>query len=314
MKNTLLLTFCFFSLSSFAQSNPSVDTTMLPSAPITTVPDHPTIPATKLTMRMDSQGFVSVTIPQMEQRQVQKDWVEYAGRGSKGKATVINGDNLQYGAVNKNISPSQFDISCRLLGTNEGVRVTVWLTENNTLLVSKEQNNDRTQALQKYVYDFVVIEYKQAVMNELKNAQGKQKGMENELTKLIKEDERSGKRIDGDKASIQHTNDAIITGNNDMQSMTAKIELQKGMVDNNAGDPNASKGAKKTLSELEDQKKNLQKQNDKRGKEIMNWTDEIRADERALADDKEKESAKRANIETQKQIVKEIQAKLNSIK
>ena len=308
MKNTLLLTLCFFSIASFAQT-----ITMVDSTAVNNISPADLKIITTLTMRMDSQGFVSVTIPQTEQRQVQKDWVEYAGRGSKGKATVVNGDNLQYGAVNKNISPSQFDISCRLLGTNEGVRVTVWLTENNTLLVSKEQNNDRTLALQKYVHDFAVIEYKQAVMNELKNAQGKQKGMENELTKLIKEDEKSGKRIDRDKASIQHTNDAIITGNHDIQSFTSKIESQKGMVDNNAEDPNASKGAKKTLSELEDQKKNLQKQNDKRGKEIMNWTDEIRADERALADDKEKESAKRANIETQKQIVKEIQVKLNSI-
>jgi len=35
----------------------------------------------------------------------------------------------------------------------------------------------------------------------------------------------------------------------------------------------------------------------------MNWTDEIRADERATADDKEKEAAKKSNIETQKQTI-----------
>ena len=310
MRNTLLLlSLCFIYIASFGQSNTLTDS----SAVNISSPSDLKV-TTTLTMRLDSQGFVSVTIPQTVQRQVQKDWIEYAGRGSKGKSTVVNGDNIQYGAVNKNISPSQFDISCRLLGTNDGVRVTVWLTENNSLLVSREQNSDRTIALQKYVHDFAVVEYRQAVLNELKAEQAKQKIMENELTKQIKEDEKAGKRIEGDKASILHTKDAITTSNNDIQSVTAKIESQKVMVDNNAADPNASKGAKKTLRQLEDQKKDLQKLNDKRGKEIMSWSNDIRADERVIADDKEKEAAKRANIEKQKQTIQAVQAKLDEIK
>ena len=309
MKNTLLLSLCFIYIASFGQSNTPTDS----SAVNISSPSDLKV-TTTLTMRLDSQGFVSVTIPQSEQRQVQKDWIEYAARGSKGKSTVINGDNVQYAAVNKNISPSQFDISCRLLGTNDGVRVTVWLTENNTLLVSREQSNDRTIALQKYVHDFAVVEYRQAVMNELKTEQAKQNVMENELTKQIKDDEKAGKRIEGDRASIQHTKDAITTSNNDIQSITTKIEAQKVMVDNNAADPNASKGAKKTLRELEDQKKDLQKLNDKRGKEIMYLTNEIRADERVIADDKEKEAVKRSNIEKQKQTIQSVKAKLDGIK
>lgn len=309
MKNILLLPLSFFYIASFGQVSTLTDS----SAANTSIPSDLKI-TTSLTMRMDSQGFVSVTIPQTEQRQVQKDWVEYAGRGSKGKASVINGDNVQYAAVNKNISPSQFDISCRLLGTNDGVRVTVWLTENNTLLVSREQNSDRTTALQKYVRDFAVAEYRLAVMNELNTAQIRQKDMENDLTKLIREEEKAGKRIEGDRANIQHTKDAITTTNNDIQSTTAKIESQKAMVDNNAADPNASKGAKKTLRELEDQKEDLQKLNDKRGKEILHMSDDIRADERVIADYKEKEAAKTANIEKQKLTVQLVKTKLEGIK
>ena len=309
MKNILLLPLSFFYLASFGQIATLTDS----SAANTNSPSDLKI-TTSLTMRMDSQGFVSVTIPQTEQRQVQKDWVEYAGRGSKGKATVINGDNVQYAAVNKNISPSEFDISCRLLGTNEGVRVTVWLTENNTLLVSREQNSDRTTALQKYVRDFAVAEYKLAVMNELHAGEIRQKDLENEQTKLIREEEKAEKKIEGNKASIRHSNDDIATSNNDIQSTTAKIESQKAMVDNNAADPNAFKGAKKTLRELQDQKEDLQKLNDKRSKEILHWSDEIRAEERVIADYKDKEATNAANIEKQKQTILVVKAKLDGIK
>ena len=309
MKNILLLPLSFFYIASFGQISALTDST----AANTSSPSDLKI-TTTLMMRLDSQGFVSVTIPQTEQRQVQKDWVEYAGRGSKGKATVINGDNLQYAAVNKNISPSEFDISCRLLGTNEGVRVTVWLTENNTLLVSRVQNSDRTTALQKYVRDFAIVEYRLAVMNELHAGQIRQKDLENDQTKLIREEEKAGKRIEADKASIDHANDAITTSNNDIQSITAKIESQKTMVDNTAADPNASKGAKKTLRELQNQKKDLQRGNVKRGKEILHWSDDIRAEERVIADYKDKEAANAANIEKQKQTILVVKAKLDEIK
>jgi len=309
MKNTILLSLCFCSIASFAQSNTTADSTAL----IISSPADLTV-TTTLTMRMDSQGFVSVTIPQTEQRQVQKDWVEYAAKGSKGKATIVNGDNLQMGAVNKNISPSQFDISCRLLGTNEGVRVTVWLTETPSVPVSQQQKSDRTIALQKYVHDFAVLEYRSAVMNELRAQQAKQNILESELTMQIKDEERAGKKIEGGRATIQRTNDAIATTILDIQGMSTKIESQKAMVDNNAADPNAAKGARKTLIEMEEQKKDLQKLNDKRAKEIMIRKDEIRADERVISDDKEKEAAKRVSIETQKQIVLGIKTRLEGIK
>ena len=46
----------------------------------------------------------------------------------------------------------------------------------------------------------------------------------------------------------------------------------------------------------------------------MSWSNDIRADERVIADDKEKEAAKRANIEKQKQTIQAVQAKLDEIK
>jgi hypothetical protein len=320
MKNTSLIALCFFSIASFAQNNMSNDTSASPPVISSPAAQQPVGDANAsqalntINVSIDPQGNVSVMIPQMQQRDVQKDWVAYVGHGSKGKAEVINGDNVQRGAINKNISPDAFDITCRQLGTNDGVRLTVWLTGDNSRNVSQGLTNDRNIALQKYVRDFAVMEYKYAVSAELKGQQAKEASMENAMTKLIKEEEKAEKKTEENNQAIKKAKDAILTNEQDIQSTNTKIEAQKTNVANNAGDPNAMKGANKTLDEMEGQKKALQRQNDKLNKDILRWTDEIRANDRFIADTKEKETAQRALIEQQKQIVSNVQAKLASIK
>jgi hypothetical protein len=324
MKYYLFALLSVIAVSAFAQNTMGIDTTVPPMSKNAQPRAAATLPSAMDTLPVNTaptmitmdtqQGPLSVLIPDAKLKNVQKDWERYAGAGSRGKASSAQGQYTQYGAINQNISPDPFNITARLLATTDGVRVSIWLSDNNNFQNAKASAPDRNLALKKYLRDFAVAEYRQAVTDEKNNAMEKQKGIENELTKLIKEEEKSGKRIERDRASIHHTNDAITTSNLDIQSLTAKIESQKGMVDNNAADPNASKGARKTLKELEDQKKDLQKLNDKRGKEIMNWSDEIRADERAIADLKEREISKKVDIEKQKQVVQEIQTKLDSIK
>ncbi len=256
----------------------------------------------------------AVLIPQTTLKQTENSWLKYVATGSKGKAVVVNGDNLQTAVMNKNISPNPFDIYSKLLETTEGVRVTLWFPENNAVLISKDPTSGANLAVQKYVRDFAVQEYRKAVQKELKAEQEKQKKLETELAVLIKGEEKSVKTVNENQRTTERANDAIATNNADIQNSSNKISNQKGNVESNAADANAAKGAKKTLGEMESDKKDLQKKNETQSKNIDSRDKANRAEERSMVGSQEKQAAKTAAIEKQKAVVAEVQVKLDNIK
>jgi hypothetical protein len=86
------------------------------------------------------------------------------------------------------------------------------------------------------------------------------------------------------------------------------------MVDKTAADANATKGAKKTLNDLEKDKVKSQKNTDGDAKDIESWEKEIREEQRNIADGKQKQGLKLSDIDAQKQIVYGVQTKLSNIK
>lgn len=260
---------------------------------------------------MDTQSSFVVLIPQAVLKDVKRDWLKYMNYGSPGKATEMNGENLQTGVVNKNISAAPFNIYSKLTETTEGVRLLVWLDERS---ISTQPSRAQHLALQKYVYDFAVQQYRLAVQKELKTEQAKQKKLENDLAGFIKGEEKSTKTVNANMRSTERTSDAITTNNGDIQNSTEKISDQKQNVERNAADPNAQKGAKKTLAELEGEKKDLQKQNETQNKKVDNKNKENRAEMRSMETSQENQANTTAALEKQKQVVRDVQIKLDNIK
>lgn len=260
---------------------------------------------------MDTQRSFVVVIPQTVLKEVKSAWLKYLGVGSKGKSSELNGEFLQTGAVNKNISATPFNVFSKLMATTGGVRMLVWLDERS---ISNEPNQAQHLAVQKYVYDFALQQYRAAVLKELKTEMNKQKKLENDLAKLIKDEEKSVKTVSKNERAAERANDAISTNNADIQSSNYKISDQKDNVERNAADYNAAKGAKKTLGELEDDKKDLQKQNEKQGKSMDNMGKENRAEERSMVNSQENQAAKTEALEKQKLVVRAVQVKLDNIR
>lgn len=264
-------------------------------------------------MSKDTQPSYQFEIPQTTLKDVEKDWLKYLSTGSKGKATVVNGENLQPAAVNTNVSAKPFNVYSKVLETSEGIRITAWFTENDTVFLCKALNSDQDLAIQKYLHDFAVTEYKTAVSTELKNEQEKLKALEKTLEGLYKDEEKASKKISESNRSIQKSNDNTSKNNGDIQNMSYKISDQKGMVERTASDANANKGAKQTLKDLENQRKSLQKNNETEAKNIDNMNKQIREQERVISSLKEKQKETAGQIETQKAKAKEVQLKLDGI-
>lgn len=265
---------------------------------------------------MSKGAFAAYTslIPQTTLKNTEKDWMKHITTGSKSKAALLNGEYILKGAVNKNVSPNTFNVYSKLLETTEGVNLTVWLTENDTVFISKELSADKALAAEKYVRDFVIQEYQETVKAELKVENDKLDALNNEKESLIKAEEKSAKKISEAQRAIQKSKDIINTSNADLQNLAYKISNQKGMVERTASDKNANKGAKQTQKELENEKKKLQKGIETQNKNIDSMNKQIRDEERNITEGKEQQKSKIAEIEKQKLAVQSVQTKLENIK
>ena len=295
MRNILYTAVCAISLSAFAQKPVTVD-------------------VVSQVMSKDTQITFSVDIPQAELDDVESCWMKYVGEGSKGKAVLIDGIHQQSSAYNGNISPYSFNVHSKLTATSEGVRLNAWFTQNNSAFISNDSSSDSYKAVQKYVRDFAVREYRKAVQYELKAELDKLAERDKELAAMFENEEKSAKKIKENERSNVRSNEAIVTTDSDIRSSSYQIYDQKDMVDKTASDPKASRGAKRTLKNMEGNKRDLQKKNEKQGSNIDARNKENRHEKRSMVNSRKLQKMKTADIDKQRQKVNEVQTKFDNIK
>lgn len=253
-------------------------------------------------------------IPQAKLKDVDKAWRKYISAGSKSKIVEAGDEINLVGAVNKNITTEVFNIYSKLLETTEGVKVTAWFSLNDSVYISKDQNNDKDLAVKKYMLDFALDQYREVVKDELKKEQDKTKDLEGEMKDLIKAEEKSNKKISEYERSIQRAHDDIATNNGDQKRQSDLIYTQKGVVEASKGNATVLKEAQKTLKDMENAKEKLEKQNEKLNKDIDSWNKEIREEQRKIEASKQDQKLKAEQIAKQKDTVQGVEEKLKNIK
>lgn len=255
-----------------------------------------------------------VLIPQAKLKDVESHWNSHLSSDSKGGSTDKDGVHHQKNVQVKNISPDRFDTYSRMNETAEGVHLSVWLNQNGRALVSDAADSGLNLAAKKYVFDFAIGQYREAVQVELKMEQEKQKKMEDDLADLLKIKEHSIETVKENEREEKRTSAAIDVTNRDIDNASLDIRDQKQMVKTTAADPNAQKGAEKTLDNLEDDKQDLQKDNRKKNERLDDLEKENRQVARTMGTNDQNVDLKTAAIEAQKEVVRAVLAKLNNIK
>ncbi len=295
MKKLLLAVYTILSLTAYAQKSIVIDV----DTPVT---------------GNDTHLSFYVEIPQANIKETRKNWLQYVGHKSKGKSSDSYGTYLQQGVVNKNISAWPFEIQSRFVETKNSIRIVAAFSQNNKAFISQEISSNSNQAVRKYLYDFALLQYTDAVKEELKEEENKLSKLEKELAALYKAEEKSIKNINENERFANKANDAIATNKADIESANAKIIDQKDMVKHTSSDANATKGAQKTLGNLEDDKVALQKENEAYGKHMDAKDKEDRNSERKNVNTKQARELKLAEIEAQKQVVYDVKTRLATIK
>lgn len=266
------------------------------------------------TFSLGKHASMEITIPQAKLSDVDKDWQKYIKSGSKNKPETKDGITSIKGAVNKNVSPQGFGLYSKLIGTTDGVKMIVWFLREDSIYMSSATGTDRDLAAEKYLHDFAVGEYKNAVKDELKAEQDKLKNLEDELKDFIKDEEKSNKKINEDERSIERQKNAIQMNNNDQKNKAEQIGAQKKVVEQQkAISADAGKDAAKVQKGFENELKKLEKDNEKMNRDIDDWEKEIREERRNIDKSKQNQNLKNDDIEKQRRVINAVQNKLDNI-
>jgi len=168
-----------------------------------------------------------IVIPETNASDIEKSWIKYVRNNKRGKSLKLNGVLEQMDISYPNISNLPFEVHSKLTETLDGVYQTVWLTQNSISFISNNPQSLDNMAVQKYIQDFAVEEYINALKNNLEMCQKIESILNKELDELIKVRDQSKSKINENK-NYSISNTAVIAENQkDIDSKNVKIYDQR---------------------------------------------------------------------------------------
>ena len=171
-------------------------------------------------MSAGNQNAYVVLIPQTTIKSVVEDWKKYIRKDTKAKPEDNSGETKIVGASCKNISPGPLNIYAAFLETSEGIQISVWVSEGDAF-VSTQTNSDKSIAVQNYLHNFGVQEYKRAVQDQLDAEQHKQKEMEEVYTGFVKDQKKGENNIMNHNKDIEKLQNKIAEEQQNIQKAQA---------------------------------------------------------------------------------------------
>ncbi len=291
-----LLLLQFISLAVFAQKEITVDEMMK-------------------TMSKGSQNGYVTDVPQGKLKEVTSGWKKYVKRDSKNNIEEANSEVVMRGTTIPNISSNPIYVYVRFLETDQGVMLTAYFSEDDSVFISTVKSEEKSIAIKKFMKDFVIQQYKVAVYHEQDAEKKKLSKLENDLDDLIKANEKANKRINEDNRRIDKNKDEIAANRKEQEARAGEVANQKEV----ARTLSTSTGEEKDLSEkklknLEKEKKKLEKKGENLHKDVEDLETDIRRQQRNIEKNEDLQKAKKEDISAQKDEIRAVEKKLNGIK
>ena len=180
-------------------------------------------------MSIGTRNAYVVDIPQAKLKDVTNDFKKYIKKDAKGKVNEDKGEISMLGAVNKNISSMPFSIFGRFVESSEGVTVSIWVADGENF-VSSKLTPDKSIAVNKYLKDFVIEQYKRAVKEELENEKDKAKAEQKTLEGFVKDQKKAEGNIEDHKAEIANREKKIKEEEANIGTAKSNQEKQKDVI------------------------------------------------------------------------------------
>ncbi len=270
-------------------------------------------------MSQGEQPAYIVSIPQADYDQVLKDWKNIIRQNTKAKIEEDEHELFIEGTQISEINQNPINIYSALIKTDSTVKVVAVFEIDSTFFsYSEEQPDLHTEKthhhIKNFMRSFAVDHYISAVETELSDAEKLLKTKNKELKDLEKENETFQKEVKESEQNIKNSEDLISSYEKDSERKLSDINSKKEAIAGLADDPELSSQAKDQLKTLEKEKKNIGDKLEKEQKNIVKDQSNIEAINRYIEDNIEKQTAKKAEVESQEDIVDAIKAKLHGIK
>ena len=264
--------------------------------------------------RGEQQGF-QVSIPEGKLKDITSAYKKQLETNTKVDVKENGGELVTTGAVNKNFSDKPFTVYSKFLETPEGVDMTVFVSEDNENFISDDSDADKLTALKKSIRDFAVTEYKEIVNEKLDVENDKLKDLKKDLENLVEDESDNIKDISKKQREIENYTTKIETNKTLQASKTEQVTRQQSTVIEISDKKSPEyKLATTNLKEYQSERKSLEKDAEKMGREIDDNKADINKLEKKNEELKKQQATAQEKVDAQDKVVKAIEEELAGIK
>jgi predicted nucleic acid-binding Zn-ribbon protein len=273
----------------------------------------------EVNMSKGLQHAFIVEIPQADNDAVIKTWSKYIRVDTKSKVQKAGEEIYILGTEIDQIHKGPINIYSVIFKKDSTEKLVAFF-EIDSVFFSKDEasnsiENEKTyHGIKNFVRDFALERYREVVASELKDEQKKLKDLTHDLEKFEKDNVSYQKKIKENEQDILNSESEISSLEAAKTRKVEEVENQKLKVTSLSEDAVLQDMAKKKLKELEKEKKGINKDIEKKHKNIVSYQSNIKEFNRLIEDNQEKQEAKLKEIEDQEDIIERTTNKLQGIK
>ena len=257
------------------------------------------------------QNGIKVNIYQADKKKVEKAWSKAIREKTKSKVENQNNEIFILSTTLEEISPNPVNIYSIINEYPDYVELNAFV-EVNGKFISARTNETAYLGARKFLRDFGVACYKEAVKDELNAEETRLGDLERDMKKLINDNDKLHKNISEEERSIDVSEREIQTNELDQKRARGLIEQQKNQIAKLRHEEQI-KEAEKVLKGYEGDLSKLQKQNENMHKDIDKSEAKIRDYKRNIVDNEKEMERKQAEITGQKKVIYAVEKKLQNI-
>jgi len=272
-----------------------------------------------VSMSQGEQPAYLVTVPQSDFEQVLKEWKKVIRQNTKSKVEENEHELFIAGTQINSIHHQPINIYSAVINKDSMVKVVAVYEIDSVFFAYSEEipdlKNEKTHHhIKNFMRDFAVGQYKNAVGIELSDAEKLFKTKNKELKELGKQNEVYQKEMIESEQNIKSSEDLISSYEKDSERKLSEINSKKESIASLTNEPELADQAKNQLKTLEKEKKSIGDKLEKEQKNIVKNEVNIEELNRYIEDNTKKQTAKKAEIENQEDVVEEVKTKLLGIK
>lgn len=258
------------------------------------------------------QPGMKIDIYQATKKDVVKDWSKLISKNTKAKVEERENEVFIIGASIAEVSTAPLNIYAVINDYIDHIEVNVFF-ETPDGFITKENAETEFLSCRKFLREFGVFAYKDAVSQEKKKEEKSLDGLNNELKNIVQTNDKLHKNIAKEERDIIDAQNDIKA--NDLEQERLRTEIHNGKVRlYDIRGEEARKEAEKEVKELEKNLDGLKRKNENLHKEIVNSEADIRSYERAIDDNNLLVARKETEIDRQLEVIYQVEQKLLAIR